>query len=129
LTQGEELTGLANETFRDMGIENIHCATTQAVSDVKNALKSLPQIDFALLNTHQDRQLLLDIFQACLEKKQARSVFVLKHIHSSKNMEAVWKTAKNHPDVTVSMDLLSFGILLFRPDLEGVPTSFVNRLS
>ncbi|MDP4276388.1 MAG: hypothetical protein Q8914_02025 [Bacteroidota bacterium] len=118
LNTSQEQTNAAKELFQLLDISSVDCRTSPGGCDFKRTLEGFPRIDLVLFNPLNDKQLLLDLFQRCLEKKQASSIFVFKNIHHSKNMEAVWKLVKANPEVSVSIDIFSMGILLFRPDLE-----------
>jgi hypothetical protein len=41
------------------------------------------------------------------------SIFIFDDIHWSKEMELAWEEIKNHPKVTVTLDLFKIGIVFF----------------
>lgn len=84
---------------------------------VKQSFDNLPTIDLGVFDLCADRVCLNNLFETCLERTHAESVFVVKHIHK-KGMETWWKSLINHPQVTASLDVYNYGLLFFRPDLE-----------
>jgi|GEM_PF-1235025 len=117
LSCNNDFTAYGKAFFKTLNVPNVECLTCNQVLHLQQALAKLPHLDFAVFNSNMDTQFQLDCFQACLEKKHQHSIFVMKQIHS-KNMDKVWNTVKNNPEVSVSLDLFSIGILLFRPDLQ-----------
>ena len=77
------------------------------------ALVRLPFIDFAYFDGNHRRKATLDYFYACLDKRGENSVFVFDDIYWSREMAQAWNEIRNHPSVTVSMDLYSMGIIFF----------------
>jgi hypothetical protein len=46
----------------------------------------------------------------------AGTVFVFDDIHWSREMEQAWKVIKDHPAVTLTIDLFFIGIVFIRPE-------------
>lgn len=67
----------------------------------------------------------LKYFNQCLELATNDSVFVFDDIHWSNEMEEAWKEIKQHPKVSVTMDLFFLGLVFFRK--EQVKEHFVIR--
>ena len=54
----------------------------------------------------------------CLDKVHSKSVFVFDDINWSEGMKRAWNEIKNHPKVTVTIDLFMMGLVFFDPDLS-----------
>jgi hypothetical protein len=117
-TDNQGMSDFANEGFRRLGIENIQLFSGNKASELEKLLESLDNVDLVLFSIPAKKKDILHDFQICLKKKHTNSIFVIKHIHSSHDMESIWQTITNNPEVCVSMDLYSMGLLFFRPDLE-----------
>ena len=74
---------------------------------------SLP-IDFAFFDANHRYEPTVRYFETCLTNAHEDSVFVFDDIHWSEEMEQAWATIRQHPSVTVSIDLLWVGLVFFR---------------
>jgi predicted O-methyltransferase YrrM len=115
-TESAEAAALARGTWEKQPSTKIQLFTKTARSPLDAALNQVEEVDFFLFNAPVGKEQRLNDFKKCLTKKHAGSVFVIKYIHGSPEMEKAWRTMKNHPEVRVSIDLFSIGILLFRQD-------------
>lgn len=84
---------------------------------LSQSLENLPVIDLAVFDACADSAKLSDLFELCLERVHAESIFVIKNIHD-RGMDQYWNAFVKHPQVRVSLDVFRYGILLFNPDLE-----------
>lgn len=80
-------------------------------------LEKVPALELVVLQPNPDKAMLMTQVEACLEKCGHSSLLLIIQPRS-KAMAACWTAAKKHPAVTTSLDTHSFGLLLFRPDLE-----------
>ena len=67
----------------------------------------------------------LKYFTQCLEFANNDSVFIFDDIHWSNEMEEAWKEIKQHPKVSLTIDLFFLGLVFFRK--EQVKEHFVIR--
>jgi hypothetical protein len=74
--------------------------------------------EFALINYPFDPVLSKKIFQNRIDEHGPDDVVVIRGIHESKEMEAVWLELKSSTEVRVSLDLFEIGIVLFRKGLQ-----------
>jgi len=75
-------------------------------------LKDMQTIDLAYFNIRSALSA-ARLFAACLTHIQPGSVFIFKGIKANKAMGRFWKAVCAHPQVTVTLDLHSVGIVLF----------------
>lgn len=85
-------------------------------STLPSVLEELQTIDFVFIDAHHTAQALQKCFSLLLPHLTARSVLVVDDIRWSEDMYDGWLKLTQHPAVTVSMDLLKFGILSFRTE-------------
>ena len=57
-------------------------------------------------------------FNLGLEKKHHHSVFVFDDINWNEEMQKAWQEIKDHPEVTISLDLFYVGIIFFRKEQQ-----------
>lgn len=88
-------------------------------------LQKIDKVDLAFLDGHHAKEPTLDYFHQCLAKSHNNTVLVLDDIHWSKGMEEAWEQIKNHPSVTVTVDLYQMGIVFLRK--EQAKEHFVLR--
>ena len=82
------------------------------------ALKEMERIDFVFFNTLYEQQNNHWLFEECLKQIHEDTVFVFEGIKSSRKMREFWGDVCNHPEVTVTIDLYSMGIVFFNKRLH-----------
>ena len=81
-------------------------------------LNELPRVDYVFFDGNHQLDATLKYFELCLQKAHRGTVFVFDDIRWSDDMLLAWNKIKNHPLVTVSVDLYSMGIIFFRTEQE-----------
>ncbi len=82
------------------------------------ALKDMEQIDFVFFNTLYEQQNNSWLFEECLKHVHGDTVFVFEGIKASRKMREFWQEVCGHPEVTVTIDLYSMGIVFFNKRLH-----------
>lgn len=108
---------VAGKNFELAGIKNIIQEVSEFNKSMPIALSHFKKIDFAYFDGNHRKEATLQYFNSCLEFHDVNSVFVFDDIYWSKEMADAWNEIRNHPAVTVSIDLYSMGIVLFRHTL------------
>jgi len=108
-----------------MAINNFHaiCPGNQKVrfhtGEIEKILPDLqqnsPPPDMICFDANHDGKATLEYFYQCVKHKHSQSVFIFDDIYWSPSMHQAWITIKNHPEVRMSLDLFSFGIIFFNP--------------
>lgn len=121
----KETAKIAISELKDLKAKNIDIE----IGDFKTTLpKSLNNNNFDLIyfdGNHQ-KKATLDYFNQCLKAINNETVFIFDDIHWSKEMKEAWNIIKNHPKVTVSIDIFFWGIIFFRK--EQVKEHFTIRV-
>lgn len=60
----------------------------------------------------------LSLFSSCLAYAGEQAIFVIDNIKKNKHMRTVWQTIITHPDVTVSVDMYSMGLVFLNKKLH-----------
>lgn len=82
------------------------------------ALKEIEQLDFVFFNTLYEQQNNSRLFKECLKQVHNDTVFVFEGIKASRKMREFWKEVCACPEVTVTIDLYSMGIVFFNKRLH-----------
>ena len=76
-----------------------------------------PQIfDLVYFDGNHSKKATLDYFEALLPTICNDSIWIFDDIHWSADMEEAWKIIKNHPKVSVTIDIFQLGIVFFRTE-------------
>lgn len=74
------------------------------------------QWDFIFFDGHHNKTATLHYFEKLLPKIHNDSLIILDDIYWSKEMTEAWTTIKNHPEVSVTVDLFFWGLVFFRKE-------------
>ena len=105
---------VAGKNFESAGVRNITQLTGEFNHSLPQALALTGKIDFAYFDGNHRKDPTLAYFNSCLDFHHPGSVFVFDDIYWSKEMAAAWNEIKNHPAVTITVDLYTMGIVFFR---------------
>ncbi|QTE23565.1 O-methyltransferase [Polaribacter cellanae] len=89
-----------------------------------NFNKTLPEIvknnkyDFIYFDGNHTKQSTLNYFRTCLKTIHNNSIWIFDDIYWSQEMQEAWTEIKNHPSVTVTVDIFHWGIVFFRKEQE-----------
>jgi predicted O-methyltransferase YrrM len=108
------LAELAQQGFKKMGIANINIKTGSFEKHFLNTLQAFQQADFILFDGNHRLKPTLQYFEEALPFSHENSVFVFDDIYWSEEMKSAWQTIKNHPEVTITIDLFEMGLVFFR---------------
>ncbi len=81
-------------------------------------LEQLPGVDYVFFDGNHTMEATLRYFELCLQKAHQGSIFIFDDIRWSDEMFTTWQKIKNHPRVTVTVDLFFMGIVFFRTEQE-----------
>ena len=80
-------------------------------------LTKFDRIDLAYLDGNHRKAPTLSYFDSILNKTHHNSVIVVGDIHWSTEMEQAWDKIKSHPEVRVTIDIFSMGLVFFRKEM------------
>jgi predicted O-methyltransferase YrrM len=80
-------------------------------------LEEMNTVDFVFFNTSHESSI-ISLFHTCAKYAKADTVFVFEGIKDNRTMRRLWKTVCAHPEVTVTLDLYSMGIVFFNRKLH-----------
>ncbi len=119
-----ETAGLAKKHFEKLSASNIHQVTGNFDDELLPSIRRFfstetkrASLDFVFFDGNHHKEPTLRYFLQCLEYANDDSVFVFDDIRWSQEMEDAWKELREHPRVTITIDLFFMGIVLFRKEL------------
>jgi predicted O-methyltransferase YrrM len=80
-------------------------------------LEEMKTVDFVFFNTCREASN-ASLFDTCVKYAQADTIFVFEGIKKNRTMRKLWKTICRRPEVTVTLDLYSMGIVFFNKKLH-----------
>jgi predicted O-methyltransferase YrrM len=111
----DETAKIAKEYFKKNNFKNIKVT----VGDFKNTLQKTvykQYFDCIYFDGNHTKEATLKYFQDCLSSKNNNSFWIFDDIYWNKEMKEAWQIIKNHPEVTVTVDVFYFGIVFFRKE-------------
>ena len=112
------IAGIAEKTFNRTGLKNIELITGDFNNILPVVLKKLNTIDLAFIDGNHLKQSTLDYFVQLMNCSTPSTILIFDDIHWSAEMEDVWSVVKQHPRVTLTIDLFFIGLVFFNPDLK-----------
>lgn len=106
----------AAQHFQLMKLKNVRLLHGQFDEMLPIALQELGKLDYLFLDGNHRREPTLRYFYQCLAHAGENSIFVLDDIHWSDEMEQAWGEIRQHPAVSLSVDLFFFGVVFFRKE-------------
>ena len=112
-----EFAVIARETFK-RAHNPIDLRVGSYAELLPKALADMEQVDFVYFNTLYEQEHNLSLFETCLRYVHNDTVFVFEGIKASQKMRDFWKAVCAHPEVTVTVDLFTLGIVFFNRKLH-----------
>lgn len=118
---------LARKNFENWGLKE-EVVQVLEVCDISECVESeeIQQQDLVYIGRSYWQENAIHNFIDLLPLAHNDSVFIFDGIHSSTQMEKVWATIKEHPEIRVSIDTFRWGFIFFRK--EQVKEHFIIRL-
>jgi predicted O-methyltransferase YrrM len=106
----------AAEHFHAENMEQVELVQGNFDKVLPTVLHNMQKVDMAFIDGNHRYEPTLHYFKQLLEVVPATGCMVFDDIHWSAEMEKAWEEIRNHPSVTLSIDLFFIGIVFFRPD-------------
>ncbi len=121
-----EITTIAEENFRELGLKNIVTVTGDFEDVLPDAIHSNPPADFVFIDGNHRKKPVLEYFDRFVCKISPQALIIIHDIHWSPEMEEAWTTIQADPRVKMSIDIFSAGLVFFREEFK-VKQKFVIR--
>lgn len=109
-----ETAKVADNNFKELGLDNIELQVGNFDTLFPEVIKKAEKLDFVYIDGNHRKQATLNYFDWCLPKVHEHSVLIFDDIYWSKGMKEAWTDIKNHPEVSITIDLFWIGLVYFR---------------
>ena len=113
------IASIAKQNFSKLDLQNILVTEGDFANTLTPLFLKAPIIDFAFIDGNHRKQPTLEYFLKLLGSSSPNSILVFDDIHWSKEMEEAWLEIKQHPSVTVTIDLFFIAIVLINPAFKN----------
>ena len=109
---------IAAKNFDILGLTNIDQITGPFEEVLPDLLKKIGEIGLIFIDGNHRKEPVIHYFYQCLQHIHDDSVIIFDDIHWSKEMEEAWKVIREHPSVTITIDLFRMGLVFFKEGLS-----------
>jgi predicted O-methyltransferase YrrM len=109
---------IARKTFDRVGLKNIELTEGNFNNELPALLNKLISIDLAFIDGNHLKEPTLGYFATLLNSSTLNSILIFDDIHWSAEMEEAWAEIREHPSVTLTIDLFFIGIVFLNPDFN-----------
>ncbi|RZK15637.1 MAG: class I SAM-dependent methyltransferase [Pedobacter sp.] len=105
---------VAKNNFQQLDLNNIELHVGNFDLILPDIIAKQPTLDFVYIDGNHRKDATLNYFKWCLPKVTENSLLIFDDIYWSQGMKEAWAEIKNHPDVTVTIDLFWIGLVYFK---------------
>ena len=113
------IAGIAQTGFRELKLKNIELVIGEFNNTLPALFLRMKQLDFAFIDANHRKEPTLQYFSQLLAHSTSSATFIFDDIHWSSEMEAAWREIKQHPAVTLTIDLFFIGLAFVNPEFKG----------
>ena len=111
-----EVANVARNNFSRLALSNIKVIEGNFDDNLPAVINQLTTIDFAFIDGNHRKQPTINYFNQLAKISTESTILIFDDIHWSKDMEAAWNEIKQHPSVTLTIDLFFIGLVFFRKE-------------
>jgi predicted O-methyltransferase YrrM len=106
----------ARQNLDALQVKNAEITVGDFANTLPQALQNIDNLDCIYMDGNHAYQPTIDYFALILPHLTEQSVVILDDIYWSPAMTQAWEELKNHPKVTLSVDIFTKGLLFFRKE-------------
>ncbi|MEO5910783.1 MAG: class I SAM-dependent methyltransferase [Pelobium sp.] len=111
-----QTAGVAKANFDQLSLNKVDLKIGNFDELLPNVIKEEEQLDFIFIDGNHRKDATLNYFNWCLPKIHEKSVMIFDDIYWSSGMKEAWREIKQHPQVSVTIDLFWIGLVFFKKD-------------
>lgn len=115
----DSIASIAEQTFDRTGVKNIEIVKGNFDNTLPSFLQAINIFDLAFIDGNHRKEPTLRYFDWLLQKSQEHSILIFDDIHWSAEMEEAWEGIKEHPSVTLTIDIFFIGLVFLRKDFKA----------
>lgn len=106
---------LAKKNIESLSLQkNAHLILGSFDEQLPLLLEKLDVVDFIFIDGNHSYEATIRYFEWILPKVHENTLIIFDDIYWSEGMTKAWEEIKNHPTISISVDLFFFGIISFR---------------
>lgn len=117
---------VAKETFAKTQTHNATIYNGNFDDILPKVLQGRSPLDLVFIDGNHAYAPTLSYFEQTLKHAHNDTIFVFDDIHWSQSMEKAWDEIKNHPQVTITIDIYEMGLVFIRKENKG-PKHFIIK--
>ncbi len=110
---------IAKQNFKQLQLTNITVVEGKFDDTFSSVINQLSTISFVFIDGNHRKEPTLDYFNQLIKLSTQSTILIFDDIHWSADMEKAWNEIKQHPSVTLSIDLFFIGIVFFRTEQKS----------
>ena len=114
----KNIASVARQNFLNAELKNIEITEGDFELSVPQAVEKISNPDLIFIDGNHRKQPTLNYFHAFLQKSNSETIFIFDDIHWSSEMEDAWIEIKQHPSVTLTVDLFFIGLVFLKTDFK-----------
>ncbi|KQB99644.1 O-methyltransferase [Pedobacter sp. Hv1] len=114
LVDTAEVARLTKQNLATIGVNNTTLELGKLEETFKMAIAKTTTLDLVYIGGKNDKDFSLTAFNLCLTKANEHTVIIFDQIYWNEEMQSAWQTIKNHPQVSITIDLFWLGLVYFR---------------
>ena len=112
------IAAIAQQNFESLHLKNIELLPGSFDKTLPALLSSLQKVDLAFVDGNHRKEPTLEYFDQLLQSSTATSIIIFDDIHWSEGMEQAWAEIRQHPSLTLTIDLFFIGLVFINPDFK-----------
>jgi predicted O-methyltransferase YrrM len=105
---------VARQNMEVLSLKDVKVLTGNFDTVFPDVINAVDSADLVFIDGNHRKQATLDYFSLCLPKVHEGSLLIFDDVYWSKGMEEAWEEIKNHPQVTLTIDLFWIGLVFFK---------------
>ncbi len=112
------IASIAKQNFAALQLNNVQLTEGDFEQTLSPLLSKLKTVNFAFADGNHRKEPTLNYFNQLLNHSIPATILVFDDIHWSAEMEEAWTAIKEHPAVTLTIDLFFIGIVFLNADIN-----------
>jgi predicted O-methyltransferase YrrM len=112
------IASIAKRNLEVLQWNNVQLTVGDFAKTLSPLLSNLNKVNFAFADANHRKEPTLGYFNQLLKYATPSTILVFDDIHWSAEMEEAWAVIKQHPAVTLTIDLFFIGIVFFNADIN-----------
>ena len=112
------IASIAKQNFEALQLNNVQLTEGDFAEILSPLLSNLNKVTFAFVDGNHRKEPTVEYFNQLLNHSTPVTILVFDDIHWSAGMEEAWVSIKEHPAVTLTIDLFFVSIVFLNPDIN-----------